>query len=74
MKASGFSTLLARIDAAEYGICLRLNSGAALYVMDQVPNLRDGVELARETLRTGKALATLDALVAVSHSVSQGLD
>jgi anthranilate phosphoribosyltransferase len=51
-----------------------LNSGAALYVMDQVSNLREGVELARETLRTGKALATLDALVAVSRSASQGID
>lgn len=30
MKATGFSTFLARIDAAEYGICRRLNSGAAL--------------------------------------------
>jgi undecaprenyl-diphosphatase len=30
MKAGAFSSFLARIDAAEYGICLRLNSGAAL--------------------------------------------
>jgi undecaprenyl-diphosphatase len=30
MKATGFSTLLARIDAAEYGICRRLNFGASL--------------------------------------------
>ena len=29
MKASGFTTLLARIDAAEYGLCRRLNRGAA---------------------------------------------
>jgi undecaprenyl-diphosphatase len=29
MKASSLSTFLARIDAAEYGICRRLNRGAA---------------------------------------------
>jgi undecaprenyl-diphosphatase len=29
MKATGLSTFLARIDAAEYGICRRLNRGAA---------------------------------------------
>ena len=29
MKATGFSTLMARIDAAEYGLCRRLNRGAS---------------------------------------------
>jgi undecaprenyl-diphosphatase len=29
MKATGLSTFLARIDAAEYGICRRLNRGAS---------------------------------------------
>jgi undecaprenyl-diphosphatase len=29
MKASSLSTFLARVDAAEYGICRRLNRGAA---------------------------------------------
>ena len=29
MKASSLSTILARIDAAEYGICRRLNRGAS---------------------------------------------
>jgi undecaprenyl-diphosphatase len=29
MKATGFNTFMARIDAAEYGLCLRLNRGAA---------------------------------------------
>jgi len=29
MKATGLTTLLARIDAAEYGLCRRLNRGAA---------------------------------------------
>jgi undecaprenyl-diphosphatase len=29
MKAGGLSTILARIDAAEYGLCRRLNRGAS---------------------------------------------
>jgi undecaprenyl-diphosphatase len=29
MKATGFNTFMARIDAAEYGLCRRLNRGAA---------------------------------------------
>jgi undecaprenyl-diphosphatase len=29
MKASGFTTFMARVDAAEYGICRKLNRGAS---------------------------------------------
>ncbi|MGH8210753.1 MAG: phosphatase PAP2 family protein [Steroidobacteraceae bacterium] len=29
MKASGFNTFMARVDAAEYSICLKLNRGAS---------------------------------------------
>lgn len=29
MKATGFTTFMARIDAAEYGLCRRLNRGAS---------------------------------------------
>ena len=29
MKATGFNTFMARIDAAEYGLCRRLNRGAS---------------------------------------------
>jgi undecaprenyl-diphosphatase len=29
MKASGFNTFMARVDAAEYGICRKLNRGAS---------------------------------------------
>jgi undecaprenyl-diphosphatase len=32
MKASGLNSFLARIDAAEYGICRRLNRGASLAI------------------------------------------
>ena len=47
MKTTGISAILARIDAAEYGICLRLNRGAsygALRALCQVASrLGDGV-------------------------------
>jgi undecaprenyl-diphosphatase len=32
MKATGFTTFMARIDAAEYGLCRRLNRGASFAV------------------------------------------
>ncbi len=41
-----------------------LNGGAALMAAGRVTELRDGVELAREIITSGKALAKLDALVA----------
>ncbi len=47
MKANGLSSLLARVDAAEYGICRRLNRGAALaiprVVFQVASRLGDGV-------------------------------
>lgn len=47
MRADGLSTLLARVDAMEYGICLRLNSGAALSPLRRtfqvVSRLGDGI-------------------------------
>jgi anthranilate phosphoribosyltransferase len=73
-NAATMRRILAGEQSGALSDMVALNSSAALYVMDRVPNLREGVELARETLQTGKALATLDSLVAVSHSVSQGLD
>ena len=41
-----------------------LNGGAALMAAGRVTELKDGVELAREIITSGKALAKLDALVA----------
>jgi anthranilate phosphoribosyltransferase len=46
------------------------NAGAALYVTGHAVTLRDGAQMARETLRSGKALATLEALAATSHSLA----
>jgi anthranilate phosphoribosyltransferase len=47
-----------------------LNAGAALYAADTVPSIRDGVELAAESIDSGAAAAKLDALVAVTQRLS----
>ncbi len=47
MKASGFTTFMARVDAAEYSICRKLNRGAAFAIprrMFQIASrLGDGI-------------------------------
>lgn len=44
-----------------------LNAGAALYVADAAPSIAAGIEMARESIRSGAALAKLNALVAMSQ-------
>lgn len=39
-----------------------LNAGTALFAADRVANISEGIDLARESLNTGKALAKLQAL------------
>ncbi len=51
-----------------------LNSAAALLVADLVPDLGAGVELAREILDDGRAVATLDALVRVTVAARESGD
>ena len=48
-----------------------LNAGAALYVTGRVPNLHQGVEMARHHVLSGKALQTLDALVTLTQALGQ---
>jgi undecaprenyl-diphosphatase len=47
MKASGFNTFMARVDAAEYSLCRRLNRGASFAIPRRVfqiaSRLGDGV-------------------------------
>jgi anthranilate phosphoribosyltransferase len=43
-----------------------LNAGAALYVAGHADSIAEGVRQARDGLRTGRAHATLEALVAAS--------
>jgi anthranilate phosphoribosyltransferase len=45
------------------------NAGAALYVGGLAPTIRDGVQLAKEAIASGRALAKLQQLVAESNAV-----
>jgi anthranilate phosphoribosyltransferase len=45
------------------------NAGAALYVAGLAHTIRDGIALAHESLRTGRALAKLNELVAVTNEL-----
>jgi len=47
-----------------------LNSGAALYVAGIVDSLKNGVEMAREIIASGKAKTKLDELVAVTSGMA----
>ena len=46
---------------------LILNSGAALYVGKKATSIQEGVEMAREIIESGKALAKLDELVEMTN-------
>jgi anthranilate phosphoribosyltransferase len=48
---------------------LYLNTGVALLACEMVDSLKDGVELARETLRSGKASKKLAEVAACSHAI-----
>jgi anthranilate phosphoribosyltransferase len=45
------------------------NAGAALYVAGIAPAIRDGVQLARESLASGAALRKLEELIAITNEV-----
>jgi anthranilate phosphoribosyltransferase len=66
--------LIRRILAGERGparsITL-LNAGAALYAADVVPSIRMGVELAGESIDSGKAASRLDALVDLTQQLGE---
>lgn len=47
-----------------------LNAGAALMAAGQVDSFADGISLARETIDSGKAIATLDNLIELSRSLA----
>ena len=44
------------------------NAGAALYVSGAARSIREGVELARESIRSGRARRKLDELIAATHA------
>lgn len=47
-----------------------LNAGAALYVSGAAESIREGVELAHKSIRTGAALGKLGELIAASRTVA----
>lgn len=53
--------------AGAYRDTVLMNAGAGLVVAGKAADLAEGVELAGETIDSGKALAVLDRLVAVSN-------
>jgi anthranilate phosphoribosyltransferase len=46
-----------------------LNAGAVIYVAGNAPDLAAGIELARGALRSGRARAVLDGLIAFTHEL-----
>ena len=71
VDAAAAAAHLRQILAGEAGACLDmvlLNGGAALMAAGKVANLKAGVDLARETVASGAALAKVDALAAFSGS------
>ncbi|HLJ75157.1 MAG TPA: anthranilate phosphoribosyltransferase, partial [Thermoanaerobaculia bacterium] len=47
------------------------NAGAALYVSGAVPTIRDGVALAQEAMRSGRAMQKLAELISVSKELAE---
>jgi anthranilate phosphoribosyltransferase len=48
-----------------------MNAAAALLAADKVTDLAEGVTLARESIDTGRALATLEQLIVVSQRLGE---
>ena len=44
-----------------------MNAGAALYIGGKADSMKDGVTLAAHLIDSGKALGTLEKLIAVSN-------
>jgi len=49
---------------------VKLNAGAAIYAADLTPTLAEGIELAAEVIRQGRAKQVLEALIGISNSFS----
>jgi anthranilate phosphoribosyltransferase len=49
------------------------NAGAALYVAGLAPTIRDGVELANESIASGRASRKLEELVAITNELAEAI-
>ncbi len=64
-NAAALRALLAG-EASAYRDAVLLNSAAALVIAGRAGNLRDGVEMARESIDSGAAKAKIDALATIT--------
>jgi anthranilate phosphoribosyltransferase len=58
------------VDAAKRDVVV-LNAGAALVAAGKADDLKQGIDLAIETINSGAALNKLDALIEFSQSFTQ---
>jgi anthranilate phosphoribosyltransferase len=65
-NAAALLRLLEDQGPASYRDIVLLNSAGALLVAGKVSDLREGVEMSRDVIRSGKALAKLNSLISVS--------
>lgn len=65
-NAAALRTLLEGATGA-YRDAVLFNAAAALIVADKVADLKSGVEMAAESIASGKALRALDTLVRISQ-------
>jgi anthranilate phosphoribosyltransferase len=67
-NASITRAILSGEDIAARCDVVLLNAGAALYAADAAPDIAAGIEMARESIRSGNALNKLEALIAMSQT------
>jgi anthranilate phosphoribosyltransferase len=68
-NAAALSDLLdGKAHNSAYESIVNLNAGAALMVAGTARTLADGFEMAKDTLRAGRARRALDALIAITNS------
>ncbi|EBA17981.1 anthranilate phosphoribosyltransferase [Roseobacter sp. SK209-2-6] len=68
-NASAFRALLAG-ETSAYRDAVLLNAASALLVADKAADLKQGVEMARESIDSGKALAKLEALAKITTAAA----
>jgi anthranilate phosphoribosyltransferase len=67
--------MLLKIFSGEKGALydiVALNAAAALVAGDKAENLKEGLELARESIDSGNALQKLKGLVELSQALAKG--
>ncbi len=67
-NASITRAILSGEDVQARSDVVLLNAGAALYAASAAPDIRAGIEVARESIKSGAALKKLDALIEKSQS------